>query len=244
VSQGPVDRPYRVERNPFASGLLAGQVGVLTLTRTGKLPAEAGQWIGSDARAAGYDLVTFASSEPMELDGFQDLGTLEEYGAGRRDVSGRLTAAPHFDIVQLQPEQWPAIEDVLAFASPTRFSRDQRLSPDVVKRHKLALLKSYQERWPQYSLVAQSRSQPDRLWGLQASYVTGRTFVLYELLTESGLVAVDLLVNNLERVGRWQPEVDRVATWVYSDNHRSRSFLTRLGLQATGQRTHHYHLWP
>jgi hypothetical protein len=233
---------FSIEPNAFVSGTLADRVGVLHVPDPSLLPADAGVRITDAARRQGLQLVTFSSERPMTLSGFADLGRLDEYAGPASDLRTRLRVSGHFPIVPLTPERWPLVETLLDYAAPTRFSRDPRLTSAIVRRHKLMLLRHHYLRSPEYSLLALSVEHGPL--GLQASYVRDASFVLYELMTRTGLVAAELLAANLDLLQRRRPEITDVRTHIYSDNPASIAFFTRLGLRPTGQRTHHYHLWP
>lgn len=237
---------FRLERNVFDSGVLAPNVGILRHDdATALLPHDGGE-IADAGRRAGYDLITLASSRPMSLDGFVYLGTTEEYATTVADLDRHLPRSDHFLLEHVDAGGWAAVELLLDHGAPTRFRRDEKLTPDTATRHKMINIKARAARSPEYSVLARSRSGEPL--GFQCSFVQDRTFVVYELMIGSraarGVIASELLRENVNALRRHQPAIEAVMALVYTDNTESIAFLTGLGFQATGRLTSHYHLWP
>jgi RimJ/RimL family protein N-acetyltransferase len=58
-----------------------------------------------------------------------------------------------------------------------------------------------------------------------------------------GLVAAELIADNIVALSERSVSLDRITTWIYSDNVASRALFRGLGFEPTGRRLFHYHLW-
>ena len=237
---------FWIERNVFDSGVLAPNVGMLRHEDATTLLPHDGREIADAGRRAGYDLIMLASSRPVSLDGFVHLGTTEEYATTVADMERRLPRSDHFLLEQVDAGGWAAVETLLDYGAPTRFRRDTKLTRETAARHKMINIKARAAPSPEFTVLARSRSGEPL--GFLCAFVRDRTFVLYELMigphAARGVIAGELLRENVNALRRRQPGIEKVIALVYTDNTESIAFFTRLGLRSTGRLTSHYHLWP
>jgi dolichol-phosphate mannosyltransferase len=237
----PRTAEFRITDSRFDSGVLADRVGVVEGddADASSPPDE----LLASARQAGYQLLLHQSPVPRNWPEALYLGATEEYEGTIQSIRTVPGGAVHFSIAPAG--SWKQIEPLLAFAAPTRFTGDPRLSPETVRRHKRLNLETRAGDPPAYTVIATSRSGVPL--GFQCSYVCGDRFVLYELMIRpqalAGVLATELLLYNLATLRRQQPTVTKVVTTVYRENHLAVDFFTRLGLTSSGRVLHHYHLW-
>lgn len=234
---------FQIVESPLDSGVLAERVGVLEADNAD--PSGPPRDLLAAARQSGYRLLLHQSTARRDWPDFWYLGATEEYEGTTQGIRTVPGWAAHFAIAPLAAGAWNQLEPLLAFATPTRFSRDPQLSLETVRRHKRLNLEARAGTPPVYTVVA--RSQSGMPLGFQCSYVRQDRFVLYELMIRpqalAGVLATELLLYNLASLRRRQPAVTKVVTTVYRENHAAADFFTRLGLAATGRVLHHYHLW-
>jgi RimJ/RimL family protein N-acetyltransferase len=234
---------FHLEESRFDSGVLADRVGVLTLPPgTHQVPPAA----TAAARRDGFALVMLAAAHRVEWPGATHLGTTAEFAGVVGDLHALTPTTARFAIAPITSTGWGELEPLLEHAAPTRFHRDPRLDPAVVRRHKRLCLESRACSPDGYTVVAYDSA--GSALGFQCSYVRDGSFVLYEMMIRPhptrGLIAAEMLAANLQRLRRERPEVSRLTTTIYQDNRASIDFFTRLALSPTGREYHHYHLWP
>lgn len=235
--------PFRIEKNAVESNWLGVPVGTLHLSDPTWRPD--GAAIATAAAQEGHRLVILATAEPVSIGGFVDLGTLAEYEAPARIVRERLPASRHFEAVPLGRQHWPLLHALLDHAAPTRFTRDARIGTELAKQRKLEILRTRLESSQGHGVLAFSASHVCS--GFQYSFVEDGAYVLYELAVAAafsrGVVAAEMIASNVTAATERGLAFNRVSTLVYSDNQPAIGFFGHLGLQPTGRRLCHYHLW-
>ena len=200
------------------------------------------------ARKEGFQMVSLKSSEPITCSHFQPVGTLLEFTATIEGMWEHLQDVPLRGLIRkIEPCDWPGIEDLLQFSSPTRFSKDSRLSPETVQRHKLRMLQVYAEKHPDSSLVTFTDKNLKPVAGLQVSYFDNKGVRLYEVLVRpeyrKGFIALGLLAQNVRNFMSRGLSKSEVRTHIYEDNTSSIRLFEKLGCRSTGAKDHYYHLW-
>lgn len=240
------EHSFRIDEQPFDSGRLARRVGVVTLTGAEPPEPGLGARIRRRGQEEGFDLLTLKSGGPVDLESFEPRGVLLELTGGVGQMRRRM--ARFLDRVPVRPIEggdWPALGSMLAYAAPTRFSRDPRLTPRVVAEHKLAMLRAYAQRYPQHALVVETDEPGERIGGFQVSFVDKGRFVYYEIVVapalRRGFAAVALLGENVTRYDG--PDNAEALTRIYEDNETSLRLFERLGMVRTGRRDYYYHCW-
>lgn len=238
-------RRFTISTNDFDSGLIAAKVGNVVLAGETTLDPKLEDQIASEARCAGYDLLYLQARVQQSLRLFVGVGVMSEYTAPIGLVAARLGAPGRRGRVrEIRDQDWDVLTNLLIQTPPTRFRLDPRITQQVASQHKRKLLETYCSRYPRYSLVAVNEA--NRPLGFQISFPCERQLLFYDISiapeARRGFLAVSLLAENVVRIMKDHPSLERVITRIYNHNVPSHVFFKQLGLEA-GPASYWYHAW-
>lgn len=230
---------FKIKQNLFDSGLLAPKVGeVFCIGKVKDYELE----IEESARREKYDLVSLTSVTPEEFNRFKYMGSLISLEIDIQNFKNNLEKLPDkYELKDFLEENWRFIENCIPHLWGSRFSRDQNISFENYKKHKLKLIKHYYQNYPTIFKVREIKEGFD---AFLFSYFLREDLIYYEgFITENyrtGLLGASFLKQTVyDGIKRG---AKRVKTNVYKDNIRFLKTYKGLGFKETGEK-HFYHLW-
>ena len=237
---------FKIEDNLFDSGIIAPKVGNLVLEDCKNVHEGDGKLVRDCAREKKYSLITLGIETPVELDGFEHFGIIQEIEAKTDNVWKNVCNIPtKFNVRPIGDSDWEQVKELLYTYPPTRYSKDPNVTFEQVVMHKLSILKHLAKKYPKYAIGAFSKQ--DELIGFHFLRLTGADFLfLQELLVKPdyrvGFVSLQLVKENLSAVIN-DIGVKCLATRVYEDNNVSRNFFSKLGFLSLKKKEYYYHMW-